>query len=140
MAPPLRLLRLANPLVSAVLRSPAHRVLSGALVLLDRPGGRAAIPVLGADTPEGVVVVAVAPAGKRWWRAYASPAPATLTVRGARCAATGALLEGAARREALRAYLTRFPRTRGPLALEPDPSDDALDAADVAVVRFCREG
>jgi hypothetical protein len=137
MAPPLRLLRVANPVVRAVLRSPAHRIHSGSLVVSERPEGRAPIPVLGAPTATGIVALAVAPAAKRWWRRFGSPTPTTLTVRGERRAVRGQVLEDAARREALRAYVGRFPRARGPLALAArDPDDEALDRVDAAVVLF----
>jgi hypothetical protein len=123
-----------------VLRSPAHRTLSGALVLLRRQGqdggSGSDFPVLAASSEAGLVVLAVRPAGKRWWRAYVEPTPAVVTVRREQRQMVGAVLEGAARRTGLRAYVERFPRTRGALGLGSDPSDAELDAADAAVVLF----
>lgn len=142
MAPPLRLLRLGNPVVRAILGSPAHAVLSGSLVLLEyagrKTGTRYRIPVMGAETDGGsVVVLAVAPARKQWWRAFRPSGRATLVVRREPRAVEGRLVsDAAARRTALRAYLGRFPRAAGPLSLPVHPTDEQLDAADAAVVVF----
>jgi hypothetical protein len=138
--PPLRVLRLGNPLVKGVLRSPAHRLLSGALVVLEYEGRRThrrhAIPVQFAEEGAGVVAVAVRPGRKQWWRTFRRPAAATLLLRGERRAVEGRLLEGAERRDALRAYLARFPRARPALSLGEAAGDPDLDEADVAVVAF----
>lgn len=112
----LRLLRLANPLVRRVLESRAHRLLSGRLVLL-RYRGRASgrevgIPLRYAETEAGALVaIAVRPDRKRWWRAFRTAAPATLTVRGVRLGAVGLVAEGDERAMALGAYLGRYPRS-----------------------------
>ena len=137
----LRLLRLANPAVRAILGSPAHRALSGALVVLVYRGRRSGrtfrIPVQYAELPrERIVVLAVGPERKLWWRTFADPAPATLVVRRTERSVTGQLLDGEARRAALRAYLARFPRAVGPLGVDEGWTDDALDAAPAAVVAF----
>jgi hypothetical protein len=113
--PPLRLLRLANPVVRAVLVSPAHRILSSRLLVFDYRGHRSGrsfrIPLRYAETTDGsVVAVAVRPERKRWWRSFAEPADATLTLRGVRVEAIGALAEGDDRERALEAYLARYPR------------------------------
>ncbi len=142
MAPPLRLLRLGNPIVRAILGSPAHALLSRSLVLLEytgpRTGTRYRIPVMGVATDDGrVVVLAVAPARKQWWRTFRPSRRATLVVRREQRAVEGRLLtDPEVRRTALRAYLGRFPRASGPLSLPVDPTDDQLDAADAAVVAF----
>ena len=137
----LRLLRLANPAVRAILGSPAHRLLSGALVVLVYRGRRSGrtfrIPVQYAELPgERIVALAVGPERKLWWRSFADPAPATLVVRRNERSVTGRLLDGEARRTALRAYLARFPRAAGPLGVDEARSDDALDGAPAAVVAF----
>ena len=139
--PPLRLLRIANPLVRGVLGSPLHRVLSGALVVLEYRGlrtGRAyRIPLQYAETGRGtIVVLAVQPERKLWWRSFARPARAVVLVAGEERAMTGRLLEGEERREALVAYLARFPRAAAALSLGRDPIDDALDGARATVVAF----
>ena len=138
--PPLRVLRLGNPVVRAVLRSPAHRLLSGGLVVLEYEGHRThrrrAIPVTFAEDGARVVAVALRPGRKQWWRTFRRPSPATLLLRGERRAVEGHVLEGPERRDALHAYLARFPRARRALALGEAPADRELDAADVAVVAF----
>jgi hypothetical protein len=139
--PPLRLLRLANPFVRAVLGSPAHRLLSGGLIVLAYRGHRSGrtfrIPLRYATMRgDRVVALAVGADGKLWWRSFSQPTPATLLVRGAERAVSGRLLQGEERRAALRAYLARFPRAAGPLGVRDAEGDGALDAAAAAVVAF----
>jgi hypothetical protein len=114
----LRALRLANPIVRRVLESPVHGLLSARLLVLTyeghRSGGEYRIPLGYAEAPDGrIVTLAAEPGGKKWWRSFAEPRPATLTVRGARIAAVGALAEGNAREEALALYVARHPRIGG---------------------------
>jgi hypothetical protein len=140
---PLRLLRLANPAVRAVLGSPAHRLLSGGLLVLTYRGHRSGrtfrIPLRYATMPGGrVVALAVGADGKLWWRSFSQPSPATLLVRGTERAVNGRLLQGDERRAALRAYLVRFPRSAGPLGVRDGEGDGQLDAAVAAVVAFDR--
>jgi hypothetical protein len=139
--PPLRLLRIANPVVRGVLGSPAHRLLGGALVVLTYHGHRSGrhfrIPLQYAETSEGTIVaLAVRPERKLWWRSFAEPSPAVLLVAGVERPVTGCVLAGEKRRAAMRTYLDRFPRSAGPLGLRGDPSDDAVDGAPAAVVAF----
>lgn len=139
--PPLRLLRLANPLVRAVLGSRAHPALSGALVVLTYRGRRSGrefrIPLQYVELPEGrIVAVAVGAGRKLWWRSFAEPAAAELLLRGRRRPVHGRVLAGAARREALRAYLARFARAAGPLGVRRGAGVAELDAADAVVVAF----
>lgn len=114
---PLRLLRLANPLVRAVLESRVHGVLSGRLVLVEYRGRRSGrtfrIPLRYAPTGDGgIASVAVRPERKQWWRAFAPEGTATLTLRGASVSARGVITAGDGRSAALEAYLTRYPRSR----------------------------
>ena len=137
---PLRLIRIWNPVVRAVLRSPAHRLLSRSLLVLEhtspRSGRRVAIPVLYVERGDVILVLAAVPFRKRWWRTFASPAPATLLVRGRPRQETGRLLDGEARRAALRAYLDRFPRAARALRVPEGAGDAELDAVDAALVAF----
>jgi hypothetical protein len=112
----LRLLRLANPVVRRVLRSRAHPLLSGRLLLLTYRGRRSgrtfAIPLRYAELTDGrLVAVALRPETKLWWRAFAEPAGAAVTLRGATVHVTGLLAAGAARDEAKAAYLRRYRRS-----------------------------
>jgi hypothetical protein len=130
--PPLRLLRLGNPFVRGILRSPAHRLLSRSLTVLEYEGratGRTfAIPLRYAETADGrLVALAVDPDRKLWWRAFAEPRPAVALVRGQSHEVVGTLAEGALHDEARAAYAARY---RG--------SDALLD--DGALVVFERAG
>jgi hypothetical protein len=114
--PPLRLLRLGNPLVRGILRSRCHRLLSGSLIVLEyegRTSGRVfAIPLRYADTEDGyLVALAVRPSRKRWWRAFVEPARAVVLLRGQRHEVVGTLAEGSLRDDARAAYATRYPRS-----------------------------
>jgi hypothetical protein len=113
--PPLRLLRVANPVVRAVLGSPAHRLLSGRLLVLDYRGRRTGrghrIPLRYAETEAGeLVAVAVHPERKQWWRSFAEPSAATVLLRGASVDVVGALTSGNGRATALARYDVRNPR------------------------------
>lgn len=137
---PLRLIRLGNPFVRAVLRSPAHRLLSGALCVLTYTGRRSrstySIPVMYAQHGNDILVIAAVPERKRWWRTFETPAPATLLVRRQSLAVVGRTLEGAERREALRAYLVRFPRAGSALRASAGAADADLDLVDAVIVLF----
>ena len=115
-AAPLRALRIANPVVRAVLDSPAHRLLSRRLLVLDYRGHRSErafrIPLQYAeDSDRRIVAVAVRPGRKLWWRSFEEPAPATLTLRGIRIEACGVLATGREREHARAAYVERHPRS-----------------------------
>jgi hypothetical protein len=137
----LHLLRLANPLVLLLLRSPAHGLLSSRLALLtyDRPrGGTRIIPLLYASTGRAVVALAARPEGKRWWRAFRAPTPALLRVAGRDVAVNGRLLGPEEAPEALRRYLRRFPGAARTLGARSDASTSELRAVaeTVALVAF----
>lgn len=109
-------MRLGNPLVSGVLRSRAHRLLSGSLILLEYEGrktGRAfAIPLRYAETADGrLVALAVEPGRKHWWRSFVEPRPAAVLHRGSQCVVVGTLAEGSLREEARATYVDRYPRS-----------------------------
>ena len=113
---PLRVLRLANPIVRALLSSPAHPLLSGRLLILSYQGrlsGRTfRIPLRYAETHDGrLVALAVRPERKLWWRSFVEPSLATVTLRSERREATGVVAEGVDRELALGAYLARYPRS-----------------------------
>jgi hypothetical protein len=116
--PPLRLLRLGNPVVRGILRSPAHGLLSGRLIVLEYQGHRTgrtfAIPLRYAQAPDGrLVALAVEPGRKQWWRSFAEPRPAVALHRGQRHDVVGTLAEGVTRDEAREAYVARYPRSAG---------------------------
>ncbi len=113
--PPLRLLRLGNPLVSGILRSRCHRLLSGSLLVLEyegrTTGRRFAIPLRYAETKDArLVALAVDPDTKRWWRSFAEPRRAVVLHRGQRHDVVGRLAGGPLGEAARAAYAARYPR------------------------------
>ena len=110
------LTRLGNPLVRALLRSPLHRLLSGALLLLTYTGrrtGRAhAIPVMYARDAERLVVFAAWPECKRWWRNFdGAPGAVRVRERGRWVDGTAQVVRAPERLAAARrVYLERFPK------------------------------
>lgn len=118
MTPPLRLFRLANPIVRAVLLSRAHRLLSSTLVIVEYQGHRSGrpfrIPLRYATSPDGgLVAVAVQPEQKLWWRSFTERTSATLTLRRQRIEVRGGLTDGEARERSLAVYVARYPRSAG---------------------------
>jgi hypothetical protein len=83
------MLHAPNPVVRAVLRSPAHRLLSGRVLLLTytgrRTGEQHTIPVQYARDGEALVVTVGWPERKVWWRNLRGPgAQVGLTLAGRR--------------------------------------------------------
>lgn len=125
----MRVVRLANPLVRVVLRSRLHPLLSGRLLLLAYRGRRTGrlheIPVLYVEDGGRLVVVAVRPPRKLWWRSLTSPTPVRLVLRGTRLDASGVVLEGDERDAARLAYargnarVERLTRDAAVVALTP---------------------
>ena len=114
--PPLRLLRLGNPVVRAILLSPAHGLLSGRLIVVEYEGHRTgrtfAIPLRYAQAADGrLVAVAVDPGRKQWWRSFTEPRSAVVLQRGQRHEVVGTLAEGGARDEARQAYVAQYSRS-----------------------------
>jgi F420H(2)-dependent quinone reductase len=85
--------RVVNPFVRAVLRSPAHVLLSGRLALLTvtgRRSGRAfTFPVGYHRDGERVTIDVGSPERKRWWRNLSDPAPVEIRLEGVRHGGTG---------------------------------------------------
>jgi hypothetical protein len=135
----LRLRRaLVNPPVAALLRSPAHRFLSGSHLLLFYTGRwsgrRRALPVGYARDRDRLLLVAGRPEGKRWWRNFHEPREIEAVVAGQRRHGRGRLLAGAEREAALAAYLARFPRGGRALGVHARNADELARAAEAAVV------
>ena len=111
-----------NPVLRALLRSPAHRLLSGSVLLLQytgrRTGRRYGLPVMYASSGDGFVVMAGQPAAKTWWRNFGcDPQPVAVTVGGKRTLCRARLLDASSddHRQAVDAYQRRFPK----LVLDP---------------------
>jgi F420H(2)-dependent quinone reductase len=84
--------RVVNPVVRAVLRSPAHGLLSGHLALLTVTGRRSGrtftFPVGYHRDGERVTIGVDWPERKRWWRNLSEPAPVEIWLAGVRRAGT----------------------------------------------------
>jgi len=85
--------RMVNPVVRGVLRSPAHRLLSGHLALLTvtgRRSGRAfTFPVGYHQEGDRVTIGVDWPERKRWWRNLSEDAPVEIWLAGVRRTGTG---------------------------------------------------
>ena len=105
-----------NAVLKALLRSPLHRLASGALLLLAYDGRRTGapheLPVMYCDDGDRVIVFAARPDRKRWWRNFdGRPHPARIRRRGAWRDVTGRVIRDPGRVAAARAaYVARFPR------------------------------
>ena len=75
-----------NGLVLAVLRSPAHRLLSGMTIELSYTGRRSGrqftLPVQYAREGERLLVAVQDPAAKAWWRNFRTPQEVIVRLRG----------------------------------------------------------
>ena len=105
----MRLIRLANPLVRTVLRSRLHALLSRRLLLLGYRGARSGrsyeIPLRYVALSDGrLVVAALRPERKLWWRSVRESAPVSIVLRGDRLTGTAELVQGHERDAALEAY------------------------------------
>ena len=115
-----------NRVVLGVLRSPAHRVLSGGLADLRyigrRSGRRYALPVQYARSADHIVVYPGHADAKVWWRNLRSPAAVEIGLAGVVHQGVGRVLAPSdasdGRAAATAAYRTRFPRV--------DLPDDAV--------------
>ena len=139
-----------NPFVLALLRSPLHRLASGALLVLEVTGrktGRTLVfPVMYARDGEGIVIVAAWASKKRWWKNVLGGAEVGLLVAGERLRGEARVVDdGAERGRLLRAYLARFPSAAKGLGLPKEASsvDDATLSSrlsDAVVVRVAPSG
>ena len=109
-----RALRLANPIVRATLSSPAHRPLSGVLLVLSYSGRRSgrthSLPLQYAHYGDKLVVMSGTASQKAWWRNFREPARVSVTLAGKQQPWTAHVLSGRERDEARAAYSARFRR------------------------------
>jgi hypothetical protein len=103
---------LSSRCVGALLRSRAHRLLDGQLVLLTyrgrRSGDEHSVPVAYARDGDDVVLYAGHHETKQWWRNFEQPEHVRLRLRGAACA--GVACVARTDRATRDAYERRFPR------------------------------
>lgn len=85
-----------NRIALAVLRSTAHRLLSGSVLVLRvrgrRTGAVHVLPVQYAREDDRIVVLPRHPERKQWWRNLTDAAPVSILVAGAELGATGRVL------------------------------------------------
>jgi len=106
-----------NPVVRRLLRSPAHRLLSGSVLLLEYTGRRSGapheFPAVFAPAGDRLVVIAGQPETKTWWHNFGSRPQAVIATQAGRRRSCQALRPDPATeqyRQALDAYRRRFPR------------------------------
>jgi hypothetical protein len=90
--------RVVNPVVARILRSRAHRLLSGHLALLEIPSrrsdGTVEVPVIYKARGHDLFRVDVgAPDAKRWWRMLRGPGPLRIWLDGEPHDAAGVVVE-----------------------------------------------
>jgi deazaflavin-dependent oxidoreductase (nitroreductase family) len=87
-APDVRLMRLFNPVIRALLRSPLHVLLSSQILLLTYTGRRSGrqytLPVGYLPDRDAMIIVSQHSDLKRWWRNLRGGAPVAVLVRGKR--------------------------------------------------------
>jgi hypothetical protein len=109
--------KIADPLVSLVLRSRWHRWMSASVLLITyrgRKSGREfSLPVQYAQDGHFIYIVPGMPERKSWWRNFRESTPVQLTLRGEELSASGALLNPATQRyeivTGIEVYLRAFP-------------------------------
>ncbi|HEY3261520.1 MAG TPA: nitroreductase family deazaflavin-dependent oxidoreductase [Pseudonocardiaceae bacterium] len=105
-----------NGLILAVLRSPAHRLLSGIVIELRYTGRRSGreyrLPVQYARDGRRLVVVPQRATAKTWWRNFRTPRAVTVRLRGRVHGATARVVQpdDPAWEQDLRLYRSRWRR------------------------------
>ncbi len=108
----------ANTVVETILKTPAHPILSGSMVLVrylgNRSGEEHTLPVQYADTHHGLVVVVGDPETTTWWHGFTQMGQAQVLLKGEWTPMTAHALRGADDSEAvtplLRSYSQRYPK------------------------------
>jgi deazaflavin-dependent oxidoreductase (nitroreductase family) len=108
-----------NSVVLAILRSPAHRLLSGSAIELRYTGRRSGrqyvLPVQYARTDGRLVLAPQGAESKTWWRNFRTPQPVTVRLQGRLREGTARVVEpgGPAWDEDRRVYESRWRRLAG---------------------------
>ncbi|MEA2827291.1 MAG: hypothetical protein QOG43_1730 [Actinomycetota bacterium] len=125
----------ANRAVSALLRSPLHRLLSGSTDVIRYRGRRSgrtiSTPTQYARVGQDVVILVGKPETKTWWRNFRAPSDVEVLLQGRWTNMTAQSVVGIDERERtaplLDAYLSRFPKASR--ALGGGTRDDMLTRA-----------
>jgi hypothetical protein len=133
---------LANSVVETVLKSPAHRLLSGRYVQLrflqdGQPDAEQTHPIRYADTHHGIVVLVEDPATESWWRNFTTMGQTQVLFAGSWVPMTAHALVGsedpAAVTPLLRSYAAQHPNVTS--SLEGDTLEERVDHAVVVWLR-----
>jgi F420H(2)-dependent quinone reductase len=132
---------LGNQIVSLLLRSPLHRLLSGSMDVVRYTGRRSgrqfSTPTQYVQRGDDIIVLVGRPETKTWWRTFRTEHDIDVLVRGRWLPMKGRAVVGADEPDTvaplLNAYLERFPK-----AIRALDGDDADDRARRAVVIWCR--
>jgi deazaflavin-dependent oxidoreductase (nitroreductase family) len=134
-----RLQRLYNPVVTAILRSPLHGLTGNSVMLLTYRGRRSGdvftTPI--SYVRDGGDLLAVASRDHTWWKNLRGGARVRVRLRGHELEGTGRALEGEAGEEGLLRVLRAVPAYRKHWGVELDGDGQPTDPADIA--RIARE-
>ncbi len=107
--------KVVNPFMRFILRSPFHKMMSAAVLLITYRGRKSGktytLPANYVQVGETVFIIPGMPEQKTWWRNLRGGAAVTLTLDGSPVNGSALVLQGEveAVAEALRHYLKRFP-------------------------------
>jgi hypothetical protein len=113
--------KIVNPLVALILRSPLHRMMSGAVLLITYSGRKSGreytLPVQYAQVDGTITIVPGQAERKTWWRNLRGGAPVRLLLAGEARSGQATVLEGSAEAvciaNSLAVYFKRFPSSAG---------------------------
>ncbi len=135
----MRLQRLYNPVVTAILRSPLHGLTGNSVMLLTYRGRRSGdvftTPI--SYVRDGGDLLAVASRDHAWWKNLRGGARVRVRLRGQELEGTGRALEGEAGEEVLLRVLRAVPAYRKHWGVELDGGGRPTDPA--AIARIARE-
>lgn len=134
-------MKVGNALVSAVLQSPMHRLMSGTTVLVRYTGRRSGrtitTPTQYARSGDDVVILVGRPESKTWWRNFVGDRDIDVLIRGEWLQMTARVIRGADEQEELvpllGLYLKRFSRATASLG-----NGSLEDMAKQALIVRCR--
>ncbi len=130
--------KIADPLVSVILRSRLHRWMSASVILIAYRGRKSSkefsLPVNYAQDGHMIYIVPGMPERKNWWRNFREKTPVRLTLRGELLSGNGMLLDPVKQLEeivtGIKVKLDRFPSLAKPNHIHSN-SDGSWDTADM---------
>jgi hypothetical protein len=130
--------KIADPLVSLILRSRWHRWMSTSVLLIGYRGRKSgkefSLPVQYAQDGHFIYIVPGMPERKSWWRNFRDLTPVRLTLRGEELAGSGVLLDPTTQLEeivtGIEMYLRAFPSLARAYHIRTTP-DGGWESADL---------